>query len=61
MKKEYDEPEYLCKYCHIEEKNKGVKCHGGQIVMCEGSYCSEAMEAYIEEVEEEKLNNKIIW
>ncbi len=44
----------LCEaYCPLPDHLKGVHCYGGQPVMCEGSHCGEAIEAWKgEEVDE---------
>ena len=39
----------LCKYCPLEESQKGAHCYGGVVTMCEGSHCDDAYEAYLEE------------
>ena len=39
----------LCNYCPLPEESRGVHCYGGEPVMCEGSHCAEAMEAWMEE------------
>lgn len=41
--------EQLCDYCPIPDELKGVHCYGGEPVMCEGSRCDEALEAWKEE------------
>lgn len=43
----------LCLYCPIPEELQGVHCYGGEPIMCEGSYCSDAYERYLEEGEED--------
>lgn len=44
----------LCQYCPLPTESQGVHCYGGLPVMCEGSYCSEAYENYLDEYEEEE-------
>lgn len=40
----------LCNiYCPLPDHLKGVHCYGGEPVMCEGSHCREALEAWKEE------------
>ncbi len=40
----------LCElYCPLPEEVRGVHCYGGEPVMCEGSHCDEAIEAWKEE------------
>ena len=39
----------LCCYCPIPPEYQGVHCYGGEPVMCEGSRCDEALEAWKEE------------
>lgn len=41
--------ERLCDYCLLPDEAKGVRCYGGEPVMCEGSHCDEAIEAWKEE------------
>ncbi len=42
--------ENLCEvYCPLPEELRGVHCYGGEPVMCEGSHCGEAIEAWKEE------------
>lgn len=42
--------EALCEiYCPLTDELKGVHCYGGAPVMCEGSHCGEALEAWLEE------------
>ncbi len=42
--------ENLCEvYCPLPEELRGVHCYGGEPVMCEGSHCDEAIEAWKEE------------
>lgn len=41
--------ERLCDFCPLPDELKGVHCYGGEPVMCEGSHCKEAMEAWKEE------------
>jgi hypothetical protein len=43
----------LCDYCPLDEDHKGVHCYGGEPIMCEGSHCADAYEAYLEEEEED--------
>jgi hypothetical protein len=45
--------EILCDYCPLPDESKGVHCYGGNPVMCEGKCCPEAMERYLEEMEDE--------
>lgn len=44
----------LCEsYCPLPDHLKGVRCYGGEPIMCEGSHCSEAVKAWREaEVDE---------
>lgn len=40
----------LCKgYCPLPDHMKGVHCYGGAPVMCEGSHCDKAIEAWKED------------
>lgn len=41
--------ERLCNFCPLQDELKGVHCYGGEMVMCEGSHCDEALEAWKEE------------
>ncbi len=41
--------ERLCDYCPLPDEAKGVHCYGGEPVICEGSHCDEAIEAWKEE------------
>ena len=45
--------EELCRWCPIPEEHQGVKCYGGEPIMCEGRYCEDAYEAYYENFREE--------
>lgn len=45
--------ETLCDlYCPLPDYLKGVHCYGGEPVMCEGSHCDKALEAWKEEFAE---------
>ena len=48
-KKTMDElGEDLCNFCSLEENGRGVKCYGGQPLMCwESKYCEIAYEDYL--------------
>lgn len=50
--------EELCDYCPLENHLKGVRCYGGQPVMCEGSHCKEAHTYYLDNFLEERLSKK---
>lgn len=39
----------LCNYCPLPDGSKGVHCYGGNVHMCEGSHCKEALEYWEEE------------
>lgn len=39
----------ICKWCPIPKEAQGVRCYGGPVIMCEGSRCTEAMEAFYED------------
>lgn len=39
----------LCEYCPLEPEDRGVKCYGGAVAMCEGARCDDAFENYLEE------------
>lgn len=41
--------EAICDYCPLPERLRGVHCYGGEPVMCEGSHCGNAMEAWEDE------------
>jgi hypothetical protein len=47
-KEELQNKEKLCDFCPLDENEKGVRCYGGSIVMCEGSQCDTAYEVYCE-------------
>lgn len=50
--------EELCNYCSLEESQRGVHCYGGEPVMCwESGDCAKAYEAYIEQFDEEAIDN----
>lgn len=36
-------------YCPLPDNLKGVHCYGGEPIMCEGSHCDKAIEAWKEE------------
>lgn len=44
--------ERLCDFCPLPDELKGVHCYGGEPVMCEGSHCKEAVEAWKEDLVE---------
>lgn len=44
-----DDSEDLCAYCPLDDSAKGVHCYGGNVIMCEGKRCKDAMEAWTEE------------
>lgn len=52
-----DNDEKLCDYCEFTEygiaSHKGVYCVGNLPVMCEGNWCEEAYNNYLEEMEKE--------
>lgn len=47
-RKQEDMGEDLCRYCPIPEEYQGVRCYGGEPIMCEGRKCPEAYDAYME-------------
>ncbi len=58
--KDLGDNEELCKYCPLPEESQGVRCYGGQPIMCEGSHCKEAYDAYLEEMDEEQSEIDVI-
>lgn len=44
-----DDSEDLCNYCPLPDEAKGIHCYGGNVHMCEGSHCKEALEYWEEE------------
>jgi len=42
----------LCDFCPLPEEAKGVRCYGGEPVMCEGINCEEAYKTYLEDEDE---------
>ncbi len=50
--------EFLCNYCPLDEKLKGVHCYGGEPSMCDGCRCDEAYAAWVEEY---KLEFAALW
>lgn len=57
-KEELLDSESLCQYCKWtdrgKENNPTVACYGGEPVMCEGDYCDDAYEYYLDNFEEDK-------
>jgi hypothetical protein len=49
---EIEGSEKLCGYCPLPEEVKGMHCYGGNPVGCEGSKCPDAIETYLDEMEE---------
>lgn len=40
----------LCEFCILPEGNRGVRCYGGEPIMCfESGFCEKALEAWKEE------------
>lgn len=45
----------ICDYCPLPDEAKGVHNYGNGPVMCEGRYCPEAYDNYLEEFEFERV------
>lgn len=41
--------EEFCDCCPLPKEAQGVHCYGGDPVMCEGRYCPEALEEWLEQ------------
>lgn len=45
--------DYLCDYCPLDDKFKGVHCYGGLPIMCEGQHCDTAFDRWEKEFKHE--------